>query len=387
MRGHRALGVAVLIALLVAGAGVAVWHLRFSPLAVAVVRPVTKQPIEIFALGTVEARVVTRLAFRVAGTVVDIAADHGDRVIAGNRLARIDSREQEARKAKAEAGVASAQAVVAVADAAASRAEVVFAQRQQTNQRRQALLGRGAISIEQAEEAQLNETTARADALVTASEVTAAKARLGDARAQAAFETVVLAQHELTAPFDAIVVSRAKELGSVVAPGEPVFTLVDPATYWILAYLDEGRAGFVTEGQTATVRLRSLPGRVFNGRVVRIGLESDRVNEERRIHVRCENCPAAYVLGEQAEVVVTAAVVASGVFVPETMIDGLIHNRGSIWVVRDGRLARHPVEVGHRTLDGRYEVLSGLDGALPIASRTGGLQDGRATRIRSEDDR
>jgi HlyD family secretion protein len=126
---------------------------------------------------------------------------------------------------------------------------------------------------------------------------------------------------------------------------------------------------------------------VFNGRVVRIGLESDRVNEERRIHVRCDNCPAAYVLGEQAEVVVTAAVVANGVFVPETMIDGLIHNRGLIWVVRDGRLARHPIEVGHRTLDGRYEVLSGLDGALPIASRTGGLQDGRAARIRSEDDR
>ena len=320
MSTRRVTSAAVIVLALGAVLAAVVWYGRGSPLEVPVAEPASKQPIDVFAIGTVEARVVTRLGFRLAGTIVELAADHGDRVKAGARLARIDSREQEARAARATAGVASAEAAVVVAEAAANRASVVFAQRQQTNQRRQALLSRGAISIEQAEEAQLNEAIAQADTVVTASDVTAARARLGDARAQASFEAVVLSQHEMLAPFDGLVVSRAKETGSVVAPGEPVFTLVDPTTYWILAYLDEARSGLVAEGQKAAIRLRSLPGRVFAGKVARIGLESDRVNEERRIYVACDDCPATYVLGEQSEVVIRTGVADQGVFVPENAI-------------------------------------------------------------------
>jgi HlyD family secretion protein len=380
MKKPRALATLLLATGIIAVLAGAVWYQRLSPLPVPVAEAAGEQPIEVFALGTVEARVVTRLGFRLSGTIIDLAADHGDRVTAGARLARLDAREQEARTARARAGVASAEATVAVAEAAANRATVVFAQRQLTNQRRQALLARGAVSIEQAEEAQLNETTAQADTLVTASDVSAARARLGDARAQASFEEVVLSQHDLLAPFDGLVVSRSKERGSVVAPGESVFTLVDPKTYWILAYLDEGRSGSVAEGQQAAIRLRSLPGRIFRGRVARIGLESDRVNEERRIYVTCDDCPATYVLGEQSEVVVRTGTVLRGVFVPEHAIDGLIHDRGTIWAVAEGRLERRTVTLGGRTLDGRYEVIAGLDGASPVTARVPGMRQGRAAR-------
>ena len=380
MSTRRVTSAAVIVLALGAVLAAVVWYGRGSPLEVPVAEPASKQPIDVFAIGTVEARVVTRLGFRLAGTIVELAADHGDRVKAGARLARIDSREQEARAARATAGVASAEAAVVVAEAAANRASVVFAQRQQTNQRRQALLSRGAISIEQAEEAQLNEAIAQADTVVTASDVTAARARLGDARAQASFEAVVLSQHEMLAPFDGLVVSRAKETGSVVAPGEPVFTLVDPTTYWILAYLDEARSGLVAEGQKAAIRLRSLPGRVFAGKVARIGLESDRVNEERRIYVACDDCPATYVLGEQSEVVIRTGVADQGVFVPENAIDGLVHDRGTVWAVADGSLVRRTVKLGRKTLDGRYEVVAGLARAPPVTARVAGSAGGRAAR-------
>lgn len=380
MSAYRATAAAVVVLAMGAILAGVVWYGRSSPLEVPVAEPASDQPIDVFAIGTVEARVVTRLGFRLAGTVVELAADHGDRVKAGTRLARIDSREQEARAARATAGVASAEAAVVVAEAAANRAGVVFAQRQQTNQRRQALLSRGAISIEQAEEAQLNEAIAQADTVVTASDVTAARARLGDARAQASFEAVVLSQHEMLAPFDGLVVSRAKESGSVVAPGEPVFTLVDPATYWILAYLDEARSGLVAEGQKALIRLRSLPGRVFSGRVARIGLESDRVNEERRIYVTCDDCPPTYVLGEQSEVVIRTGLAEKGIFVPENAIDGLVHDRGMVWAVADGRLVQRTVKLGRKTLDGRYEITDGLEGARPVTARVAGITEGRAAR-------
>ena len=35
------------------------------------------------------------------------------------------------------------------------------------------------------------------------------------------------------------------------------------------------------------------PNQVFQARVVRIGIESDRVSEERRVYVKCEQCPVA----------------------------------------------------------------------------------------------
>ena len=77
----------------------------------------------------------------------------------------------------------------------------------------------------------------------------------------------------------------------MLAAGEALFTLVAPETVWILAYVDEARAGDIEVGQAAEVRLRSLPQQMFHGRVARIGIESDRVNEERRIYVVCDDLP------------------------------------------------------------------------------------------------
>ena len=42
-------------------------------------------------------------------------------------------------------------------------------------------------------------------------------------------------------------------------------------------------------GQPARVTLRSRPDYPMNGAVVRIGLEADRVTEERRVYVRCHS--------------------------------------------------------------------------------------------------
>ncbi len=366
------------------GAGAFVWTMRYQPLPLAVAPTEQKVPIEVFGLGTVEAHVVARVGFKQAGTLVELAADHGDVVEAGRLLARIDSREQAARAAKARSGVANAEAAVMVTEAMANRSGVVHAQRQQTNQRRQALLARGTISIEQAEEAQLAETTARADMTVAQTEVVAAKARLEDARAQHAFEDAVLSQHDLRAPFSGVVISRAKELGAVAGAGETIFTLVDPATYWVLAYLDEARAGGISLGQRAVIRLRSRPGQSFAGRVVRLGLESDRVNEERRVYVACEDCPAGgYVLGEQAEVTILTGELPRATLVPEAAIDGLGHGRGTVWVIRDGRLARRMLTFGQRTLDGRHEARDLPSGEVIVVERHLRAYEGRAATARA----
>ena len=101
-------------------------------------------------------------------------------------------------------------------------------------------------------------------------------------------------------------IARRSSARSIKA-GDPIFTLVAAGSIWALAYIDESRAGAIKEGQPAEVRLRSLPHQVFPARVVRIGIESDRVTEERRVYVKCEQCPVRFHLGEQAEVLITVA--------------------------------------------------------------------------------
>ena len=103
--------------------------------------------------------------------------------------------------------------------------------------------------------------------------------------------------HTLRAPYDAMVIARQKELGSALAAGEAVFTIIDPKSVWVLAYIDESKAGEIAVGQVAEIVLRSEPSKRIPGRVARIQPESDRVNEERRIEVAFNVIPREFQSG------------------------------------------------------------------------------------------
>ncbi len=303
----------------VAGVGAIVFVLM-RPLPVAVASPVETMPMTVFGLGTVEARILSKVGFEVGAALVDIRVDQGDRIKAGDILARLQSADQEARVAKAGAGVLNAEAAVKRAEAAVGKARSVLAQKKQANLRKQALLARQTVSLEAAEASQMEADVAAGDLAVAISDVDVARAALEDAKAQHALETVLLGHRVLKAPYDAIVVQRHKELGSVLTAGEAVFTLVAPETVWALAYVDEARAGNIRVGQPAEIRLRSQTGQTFQGTVARIDIESDRVSEERRVYIACDRCPESFHLGEQAEIYVTTAVV-DALLVPETAVE------------------------------------------------------------------
>ncbi len=238
------------------------------------------------------------------------------------------------------------------------------------------------MSEEAAEQTQMDTDVAAADLRVATADVEIARAAVEDAKSQHAYEQTLLDDHVLRAPYDAVVVSRLKELGSALGSSEPLFTLIDPKTVWVLAYVDESRAGPVRTGQSAVVRLRSLPGQSFAGEVVRVGFESDRVTEERRVYVACTDCPEDFHLGEQAEVEINVATLATALLVPEAAITGFNGASGTVWTVEDGRLQRRVVSFGHRTLDARVAVVGGLaaDAAIVIEPKSG-LTEGRAARI------
>ncbi|QFG37603.1 HlyD family secretion protein [Paracoccus pantotrophus] len=369
---------------LLLAAAVAAGFLFFTerPLTVVVVQSEHDVDLRIYGLGTVEARILSRVGFEVGAALTSLAADAGDSVTKGQELAVLHSAEQEARVARADAAVTANEANLAKATAAVVRARAVLAEREAANRRQQGLAQRDVASVQRAEEAQRDDDVARADLAVAEADVAVIRAQGMDAAAALRQEETLLAHHRLIAPYDALVVARHAEAGTVVKAGDPVLTLIDPATVWIQAYVDEERAGQLALGQPGTIRLRSQPAAEFHGTIARIGIESDRVNEERRVWLTCADCPAEMFLGEQAEVRILTGTRATALMVPELAITGFDGHRGTVWTVVDGRLTRAELTFGARDNRGRVEVIGGLpEGATIVARVPKGAAEGRRARI------
>jgi HlyD family secretion protein len=352
------------------------------PVAVEVVAEEHDVPVRVFGLGTVEARIRSDIGFEVGATLVELKADEGDRVKQGDLLASLTLGEQQAKLEKAKAAMLVADATVEKANANSGKTRAILAQKKDANARRQALAGQSVVSLQSAEEALRDEAVAEADVAVASSEVDVAQAQLADAGAQLQFEETMLRHRRLIAPFDAIIVSRHKEIGTVVKAGDPIFSLIAADTYWGLAHVDEARAGFIEEGQRVDARLRSRPQDAFTGRVVRIGLESDRVTEERRVFIKGDNPPPRVYLGEQVEFWITVAKIDAALLVPEAAVQGFDGRQGTVWTVESGRLRSRVVSFGHRTEDARLEIVAGLpQGASVVARIASGFREGRSARV------
>jgi HlyD family secretion protein len=303
-------------------------------------------------------------------------------VARGQVLAALHPAEQEARVARARAAVAANTANRAKAEAAVDRARAVLAQRRTANARQQALVRQDVASAQRAEEAERDEAVALAELAVAEADLGVIRAQGADAAAALRLEETLLAHHTLTAPYDAVIVARHAEAGTVVKAGDPIFTLIDPASVWIQAYIDEERAGQLALGQPGTIRLRSQPQATFRGTIARIGLESDRVNEERLVWLVCTDCPAPLYLGEQAEVRITTGRRDTALMAPEVAITGFDGHSGTMWIVQDGRFAQATLSFGARDDRGRVEVTGGLpEGAAIVARPPAGVREGRAARI------
>lgn len=370
------------IAVLSAGS-ITYWQVA-SEMPVQVAVPERDVQVRVFGIGTVEAQVLSKVGFQVAGRVVDIHADQGDFVRAGALLAKLEDDAQRAKLMKSEAAQRQATANLAKAQAQRDRVEATYNQKKNVNLRRQTLASRGAVSQEAAEDALAAEQIARGDVNVIEADVAIAAVAQEDAAAQQRLDAVVLAQHELRAPFDARVIARHKELGSIVNAGEAAFTLITPESIWVRAFVDEALAGGLAVGQTAFVRLRSESNQQVETEVVRIDQENDRVTEERRVYVRCRTCNLEHqlrFLGERAEVEIVKRVIPHGLFVPLRLVEEFDGRSGAIWIVQDGRLLRQRVQFGERLLDGRIQITSDLpaNAAVVIESQPG-MREGRAAR-------
>ncbi len=97
--------------------------------------------------------------------------------------------------------------------------------------------------------------------------VAVARANVKNAENSLKLARIILGYTILYAPFSGVILVRNAELGEVVQPGTPVFTLADLDHVWLRAYINEPDLGRVRFGQSAIVTTDSYPGHQYHGRI------------------------------------------------------------------------------------------------------------------------
>ena len=174
------------------------------------------------------------LSTRLMGTVLEVLVHEGDRITAGQALARIDARDLEAKHSQAAAGIAEAEAV-----------------------RRDALIQAGRIRALYADSAA---TRAQLDAVETG--LVRADAGVRAARASSAELAAVSTYSLIRAPFGGIVTKRFVDPGAFATPGSPLLTIQDGYQLRIVASATPDVAAGLRRGQRidAVVETREVIG-------------------------------------------------------------------------------------------------------------------------------
>ncbi|MCW2274493.1 secretion protein HlyD [Rhodoblastus acidophilus] len=240
--------------------------------------------------GNVEVRQVN-LGFKVAGRIAQLDVDEGDKVEAGKKLASLDKvyftdalgqlraqREQfAANLAKMVAGNRPEE--ISQAEANVADREASLANMQLTVERAQKLLKNAAgtqkayddatQAVKQAQ-AQLDSARA-AEKLMKAGfrqeDIDLARAQLADRDAAIAIAERQLADADLFAPANGVILSRVRELGAIVNAGETVFVVSLTTPVWVRSYVSEPDLGRIKPGQevelrTDTPSIKPLKGRI-----------------------------------------------------------------------------------------------------------------------------
>lgn len=331
---RRAWPIVTSLLVLAAGGAFAWW--RAGPLAVDVVTPRRGAAVEaIYATGTVEPTVMLPIAPRVAGRIVTLATDEGRTVKKGEPLARLESQDLDS--------------TVTELTARARYAHAEF-------ERVQTLVKRGVAAA-----TDLDRTRADAEA---------ADAALERARAQRNFMV-------LTAPAAGVVIRRDGEVGQFIPVGQAIFYLSCCAPLRVSADVDEEDIPRVHVGMKVVLHADALPNRTFDGEVSDITPKGDPVARTYRVRIRLAD-PDAFSVGMTVDANLIVAVRENALLLPTAALA-----KGAVWVVRDGRLVRQPVQTGV-TSAAQTEIQDGLDdGARVVATATDALREGRRARIRT----
>lgn len=348
----------LIISVLVAVAGLIFYRLRLTPMEVAVhvmARGVIAS--EVMGTGTLEARVKTTVGARIQERLVQVLADQGDRVEAGQLLARLDDAEARQQVAIAEATLDAAHRTAERVTADLARSEAVLALSRLDHRRKTDLLTTKAASQSDVDKTAEALRIAEADLQRTHAAIAEAQSQVVTAEKTLLYRKEQLAFTEIRAPYTGLVIRRDRDPGDVLVPGGSLLELVSLEELWVSAWIDETAIPALAPGQPARVVFRSEPGHDYPGSVARLGRETDRETREFLVDVRVEELPKNWSIGQRAEVFIETG----------RQVDALLLPLGFL-VWQGGHPGVFVEEGGHSRW---RDITLGLRGARDVAIHAG----------------
>lgn len=301
------------------------------------VEAVKEQPVsdQVLVTATIQANKdrQAKIAPRVPGRVVNVGANLGDRVRAGQVLATLDSLEVgETRSLHAQA-----------------ESETRLT----------------AANLERAERLQSEQIVSQKDLLRARAEHEKARAALRAAADKlkmlglaALKDGADLSVFPVTAPFAGTVIEKKAVLGDLAQPDSALFMVADLSTLWIEANLLEKDLSRIRTGGEATVTVEAYPNERFKGRLIYIGSSLDRETRTLRGRILVSNADGRL----KPEMFATAAIQAGGtakaIVLPDEAIT-LVAGVPTVFVEEHGGFEPRQVELGSR-MQGRAVVKAGL---------------------------
>lgn len=268
-------------------------------------------------VGTVEEESATALSFPVQGTVTALTAREGERVQAGQVLARLDERNLQSVYNGAQASLAQAEDAM---------------------RRLQMLYDNGSLPEIKYIEAQTKLEQARAMEQV-------ARKNLDDSR--------------LISPFAGVIGKRSVEAGENVLPGQAVYTLLKTDIVKVKIPVPENEIAGIGRDRAARITVAALGGKSYSGTVKEKGVTANPVSHTYEAKIPLSNPGGELMPGMVCRVTLEGESSVRAVVLPNRAVQVTGRGERFVWCVRDGRAVRIPVTVEALT-EGGVAISGGL---------------------------
>ncbi len=350
------------------------------------------------------------LRSQVEGRLLGLNVDVGDKVNQGQVIGQIDDALLRTTINQAEAELASLNSEVARINAQISNALIEVErtrlqqqQEQADSQRQQKLAKQGAIAKQAAEQARTEAQTAAQVFRAAQESVRVEQQTLAAAQGRVIAQQAVLAEAKerrsyarLISPITGAVLVRITEPGNFLQAGNEILQIGDFNRVKVEVQVSELELAKIQLGQSAQVRLDAFPKQTYSGTVSRISPAADPTARLLPIEVVIPNSNRQIGSGLLARVSFTSPEQAK-VVIPETALqrgrnskskskeNNSQNSQETIFILNSSEgkptVSAREVTIGKK-VDGKVEILSGLQPGEKFVARSGGvLKDGAVVRL------
>jgi RND family efflux transporter MFP subunit len=375
---------AVIVVLILAGGGAAFTlrgHAATVETSTAVAAASSSDAAVLQATGYVVARRQATISAQIIGTLTEVSVDEGAHVKQGQILARLDPTAYQAQLDSAKAQYAAAQANVV-------KARATLQQDRANAARMNAVVARGYVSKQDAQQANTLVDTDEAALDAAAKQAQAAKDQVQAAQVNLDFSII-------RAPFDGVVTDKAAEVGEIVSPytaggggiAGGLATIVDMNSLEVDVDVNEAYISRVVPGMPVEAVLDAYPDWKIPAHVIAIIPSADKSKATVKVRIALDQKDPRIIPQMGVRVSFLEKKDANrkplpGVLVPKTAIvqrDG----KDVVFVVKDGRAERAAVTTGGDFSDLK-QVTQGLDaGAEVVTTPSADLKDGEKVQVKS----